>query len=168
MTILENQIERDKKDLRSYYINAQKALEAKNLSHAMKLSEQGRIQAELENDYEWIQKFNEINSELQVKPSLNTSIMKEDIALIKGVGPSVAQKLKEHGFDTVDKLSTTTISQLSSVRGIGPTTAQKIVEGARSLSARRKLNHFAQPEINPEETSVQEKIEEFPQGDMIQ
>ncbi|MFX0030657.1 MAG: helix-hairpin-helix domain-containing protein, partial [Candidatus Hermodarchaeota archaeon] len=159
MTILENQIEREKKDLRSYYINAQKALDAKNLSQAMELSEKGRIQAELENNYEWIQKFNEINSKLQVKPSLNTSIMREDIALIKGVGPSVAEKLREHGFDTIEKLSNTTITQLSTVRGIGPSTAQKIVEDARSLSARKKLNHFTQPEGNPEETSKQVKIE---------
>jgi predicted flap endonuclease-1-like 5' DNA nuclease len=163
MTVLENDIGQEKRDLSSYYTSAQKAQEAKKLIQALEISEQGRIQAEIEEDYEWVQRFRTLNSTLQSKSSLNTTIVREDITIIKGVGPSVAEKLKEHGFDTIEKLASTTISQLSSVRGIGPATAQKILDGARSLNTRKSLNSFTQ--LNDDKILKQEQDDHHNQED---
>jgi len=165
MTVLENEISRKKITLGSYYEEAKKAIAAQNIEQAIDLTERGRIQAELENDYEWVQRFNSFNSAIKKKPLLSTTIMKEDITKIKGVGPSVAQKLREHGFDTIETLARSTIPQLSSIKGIGPATAHKIVEGAKSLTSRKKLNDFPQPDDKSEETSVHEEVEEYNQED---
>ncbi|MBA7519545.1 hypothetical protein ES705_11624 [subsurface metagenome] len=165
MTVLENEISRKKITLGSYYEEAKKAIAAQNIEQAIDLTERGRIQAELENDYEWVQRFNSFNSAIKKKPLLSTTIMKEDITKIKGVGPSVAQKLREHGFDTIETLARSTIPQLSSIKGIGPATAHKIVEGAKSLTSRKKLNDFPQPDDKPEETPVHEEVEEYNQED---
>lgn len=165
MTVLENEISRKKITLGSYYEEAKKAIAAQNIEQAIDLTERGRIQAELENDYEWVQRFNSFNSAIKKKPLLSTTIMKEDITKIKGVGPSVAQKLREHGFDTIETLARSTIPQLSSIKGIGPATAHKIVEGAKSLTSRKKLNDFPQPDDKSEETPVHEEVEEYNQED---
>jgi len=165
MTVLENEISRKKNTLGSYYEDAKKAIAAQNIEQAIDLTERGRIQAELENDYEWVQRFNSFNSAIKKKPLLSTTIVKEDITKIKGVGPSVAQKLREHGFDTIETLARLTIPQLSSIKGIGPATAQKIVEGAKSLTSRKKLNDFTEPDDKSEETPVHEEVEEYNQED---
>jgi len=165
MTVLENEISRKKNTLGSYYEEAKKAIAAQNIEQAIDLTERGRIQAELENDYEWVQRFNSFNSAIKKNPLLSTTIVKEDITKIKGVGPSVAQKLREHGFDTIETLAKSTIPQLSSIKGIGPATAHKIVEGAKSLTSRKKLNDFPQPDDKSEETPVHEEVEEYNQED---
>jgi len=170
MTVLENEIEigRKKNTLGSYYEEAKKAIASDNVEQALDLTERGRIQAELENDYEWIQRFNSFNSAIKNRSSLNTTIVKEDITIIKGVGPSIAQKLREHGFDTVEKLSKSTIPQLSTIKGIGPATAQKIAEGAKSLTSRKKLNDFSQSvekihqKISEE---IHEEVEDYTEED---
>ena len=165
MTVLENEISRKKNTLGSYYEEAKKAIAAQNIEQAIDLTERGRIQAELENDYEWVQRFNSFNSAIKKKPLLSTTIVKEDITKIKGVGPSIAQKLREHGFDTIEKLAKSNIPQLSSIKGIGPATAHKIVEGAKSFTSRKKLNDFPQPDDKSEETLVHEEVEEYNQED---
>jgi len=167
MTVLENEIEigREKHTLGSYYEEAKKAIAAQNIEQAISLTEKGRIQAELENNYEWVQRFKSFNSAIQEKPSLSTTIGKEDITKIKGVGPSVAQKLREHGFDTIEVLAKSTIAQLSSIKGIGSTTAQKIVEGAKALTSRKKLNDFSQSEDEPQEAPIQEDVGDYTEED---
>jgi len=53
MTVLENEIEigRKKNTLGSYYEEAKKAIASDNVEQALDLTERGRIQAELENDF---------------------------------------------------------------------------------------------------------------------
>lgn len=165
MTVLENEMDENKNTLGSYYEEAKKAIVAQNFEQAIDLTEKGRIQAELENNYEWVQRFSSFNSAIQQKTLLSTTIAKEDITKIKGVGPSVAQKLREHGFDTIETLAKSTFPQLSSIKGIGQATAQKIVEGAKALTSRKKLNDFSQSEDTPEEISVQEEVEDYTEDD---
>ncbi|MFW9873337.1 MAG: helix-hairpin-helix domain-containing protein [Candidatus Thorarchaeota archaeon] len=163
MTFLENK----KPSLGSYYEDAKKAIGVNNIEQALLLTERGRIEAELENDYEWIQRFTSFNAALTKNQILRTTIGKEDISKIKGVGSSITQKLREHGFSTLETIAASNLSQLSSIKGIGPTTAQKIVKGAKSLTNRKKLNDFSQPVISPLKAPLkdQEEGEEFTEED---
>jgi predicted flap endonuclease-1-like 5' DNA nuclease len=165
MTVLENEMEIDRKKntLDSYYEEAKRAIAAQNVEQAINLTEKGRLQAELENNYEWVQRFNSFNSAIQKRPLLSTTIVREDITKIKGVGPSVAEKLHAHGFNTIEQLAKSSIPQLSNIKGIGPATAQKIVENAKSLSSRIKLNDFPQSEIPPIEVAVHQDVKEHTQ-----
>ncbi|MFW9943244.1 MAG: helix-hairpin-helix domain-containing protein [Candidatus Thorarchaeota archaeon] len=167
MKVLENEIEidRKKKTLVSYYEEAKKAISAQNIEQAIDLAEKGRLQAELENNYEWVQRFNSFNSAILQKPLLSTTIMRDDITKVKGVGPSVAEKLREHGFTTIEKLAKSSISQLSNIKGIGSATAQKIVEGAKSLTSRIKLNDFPQSETPSIEVPIHKEVEEYTEED---
>ncbi|MHA2390619.1 MAG: helix-hairpin-helix domain-containing protein [Promethearchaeota archaeon] len=74
---------------------------------------------------------------------LNTSIGKQDLTNINGVGESVAEKLKNAGFDTIDKIAHLEITQLSSIKGIGETSARKIIEAAKMITSRTNLNKFS-------------------------
>ncbi|MHA1132321.1 MAG: DNA repair and recombination protein RadA, partial [Candidatus Helarchaeota archaeon] len=64
-------------------------------------------------------------------------IRKEPSALedLMGVGPTIAEKLREGGFSTYETLSVTSPKEIAASTGIGEATAQKII-----LSARSKLN----------------------------
>ena len=98
----------------------------------------------------------------QSSAKLNISITRPDITKIRGVGPSVAEKLREAGFNSIEHIARSSVAQLSSIRGIGQATAEKIVEGARSLLHRKNLNDFperSQPSAStprPSTTPIQE------------
>ncbi|MFW9877629.1 MAG: hypothetical protein ACFFG0_31470 [Candidatus Thorarchaeota archaeon] len=67
MTLLEKKLEANKNSLGSYYEEVKKAIVAGNLELALELTEKGSLQAELENDYVWIQRFNSFNLALKKK-----------------------------------------------------------------------------------------------------
>jgi len=163
MTVLENQMEidREKNKLGSYYEGAKKAIAAQNIEQAIYLTEKGLLQAELENNHEWVQRFNSFNSAILKKPLLSTTIVREDITKIKGIGPSVAVKLREHGFNTIEKLAKSTIPQLSNIKGIGAATAQKIVEGAKLFNSSVKLKDFPQSGTPPMEFPAHQEDQEY-------
>jgi DNA repair protein RadA len=54
---------------------------------------------------------------------------------LTGVGPTIAEKLRERGYNTYEALSVASPKEISASTGIGEATAQKII-----LSARSKLN----------------------------
>ncbi len=58
---------------------------------------------------------------------------KVEISEIKGVGAKTAMLLKESGFDTVDKIASSSDEALSKVPGIGPATAQAMISEAKNL-----------------------------------
>jgi len=78
----------------------------------------------------------------QSSAKLNISITRPDITKLRGVGPSVAEKLREAGFNSIEHIARSSVAQLSSIRGIGQATAEKIVAGATSLLHRKNLNDF--------------------------
>jgi hypothetical protein len=78
----------------------------------------------------------------QSSAKLNISITRPDITKIRGVGPSVAEKLRSAGFTSIEQIANSSISQLTAIRGIGHVIAQKIVEDANSLLHRKNLNDF--------------------------
>lgn len=78
------------------------------------------------------------------KESLPASIGREDITIIKGIGPSVALRLREHGLNTIDKIANSNPSQIAAIEGIGPISAGRFIENAKSLKRSKNLNNFTQ------------------------
>ncbi len=142
---LESELKRKKESLKFFYQMAQEALDAKDLEQAIEISAKGLEEAELENQDEWAEKFNALNSKVESAkehPSLNPSIPREDITVIKGVGVAVAEKLERAGFHTLKSIAESTFAQLTLIPGIGQKTAQKIIEEASILISRKSLNDF--------------------------
>jgi len=65
-------------------------------------------------------------------------IVKVDLSEIKGVGAKTAMLLKESGFDSVEKIASTKVEELTKVPGIGDTTAEQMIDEAKSLLATAK------------------------------
>ena len=55
------------------------------------------------------------------------------LLLLEGIGPKTAMVLKEHGFDTVEKISKISAEELSQVPGIGKATAEKVISNAKAF-----------------------------------
>ncbi|MHA2180482.1 MAG: helix-hairpin-helix domain-containing protein [Promethearchaeota archaeon] len=151
---LEKEIKRKKENLKYFYQMAQEALDAKDLEHAIEISAKGLEEGDIENEEEWADEFDAVNSAsepTQEDHSLNTTISPEDITVIKGVGVAVAEKLKTAGFHTVKSIAEANIAQLTHIPGIGQKTAQKIMEGAQTIFSRKSLNDFPD-EVHIEKT----------------
>ena len=56
-----------------------------------------------------------------------------DLSLIEGIGPKTAMVLKDHGFDTVEKIAKVSADDLSQVPGIGKATAEKVISNAKDF-----------------------------------
>ncbi|TET79191.1 MAG: hypothetical protein E3J43_03670, partial [Candidatus Heimdallarchaeota archaeon] len=52
---------------------------------------------------------------------------------IMGVGDKIAMLLKDGGFDSLEKILTSTPEELSKIRGIGITSAKKLLYGANAI-----------------------------------
>jgi hypothetical protein len=73
------------------------------------------------------------------------SVGREDITMIKGIGASMAIKLRNHGFGTISSLAEATVRKLSGrVEGIGEASAQKFIEQARVIKKSKDLVNFTQ------------------------
>ena len=55
-----------------------------------------------------------------------------DLLEVKGIGKSIAEKMKASGIDTVEKLASTKIQGLLKVNGIGESTGKKYIESAKN------------------------------------
>ncbi|MFX1279979.1 MAG: helix-hairpin-helix domain-containing protein [Promethearchaeota archaeon] len=78
----------------------------------------------------------------QSSAKLNISFTRPDITIIKGVGPTVAEKLRGAGFDSIEHIARSSVSQLTSIQGIGQANAQRIVERARALLNHKYLDDY--------------------------
>jgi len=56
-----------------------------------------------------------------------------EILQIKGIGPKAAKTLLDCGFNTLEKIATAKIEEMSQLPGIGESTAEKIIQGAKEL-----------------------------------
>ena len=160
---LESELKRKKESLKFFYQMAQEALDAKDLEQAIEISAKGLEEAELENQKEWAEKFDALKLEVESAkeaPSLNTSVAREDVTIIKGVGKAVAEKLRAVGFDTVKLIADATLAQLTNIPGIGQKTAQKIIEAAKIHISRKSLNNFSEDDHKEEIPPVNPSIEE--------
>jgi len=82
----------------------------------------------------------------------------EDLAGLPGIGPSIAGRLVDAGFDTLDKLAQASVEQLMTVKGIGARTAEKIITAVQDALSRPALEAEAAQtlEVPPEEEAVLE------------
>jgi N utilization substance protein A len=65
--------------------------------------------------------------------ALEASPAREGLLAIEGVGPKIADSLREMGYDTVEKIAAMSETEILAVPGIGDRTAQKILLSAREL-----------------------------------
>jgi predicted flap endonuclease-1-like 5' DNA nuclease len=143
MTDTHSMLVRKKPDLNTYYELAKKAIEAQNIPQAQEHSNNGLHHARIENDQNWIERFNSLNYNLtQPEQNLTPSIVKEDLTKVKGIGPSVAQQLRGIGINSIKSLVGASIEQITTIKGIGYKTAQKIQEEAKNLLSKKSLNDF--------------------------
>ncbi|MHA1198558.1 MAG: helix-hairpin-helix domain-containing protein, partial [Candidatus Heimdallarchaeaceae archaeon] len=77
-------------------------------------------------------------TEEKPKAPAKPKAVKVDVSEIKGVGAKTAMLLKESGFDTVNKIATSSDEDLSKVPGIGPATAKAMISEAKNLLAKAK------------------------------
>ncbi|MFX1295461.1 MAG: DNA repair and recombination protein RadA [Promethearchaeota archaeon] len=70
----------------------------------------------------------------EIKPEI-TGSSDEDLEDLAGVGPTIAEKLRESGYNTYEAISVASPKEISATTGIGEATAQKLI-----MSARSKLN----------------------------
>ncbi len=177
MTDVSESVLGKKLDLKTYYKLAQDAFEAKDLSQAKQISENGLKQAQLENNGEWTQKFDSFNSELAQfymdrvkegdmrftkqevisKPELVS--VKEDLTIVKGIGKTVAEKLYQAGITSVHELALATKERLMTVKGIGSETAMRFIDAAKSSVNVPTLNTFtgSKPSVQEQENLIEEE-----------
>jgi len=67
------------------------------------------------------------------KDKVDLEVEEVDLSEIPGVGPTIAKKLKEAGYGSVEAVAVSTASELSSAIDIGQSTAQKIIQAARKM-----------------------------------
>jgi len=122
-------------DLRFIYTMAEGAIAERDVKDANKMIKMGLEQAIHKQEGEWINKFKSIRSELSDLPHVpsaaRVAAVKGDLTVIKGIGPSAADKLKNAGINTVAQLAGKTPNQLSEINGIGLETARRMINSAR-------------------------------------
>lgn len=60
----------------------------------------------------------------------------DELAGVPGIGPSIAGRLVEAGFDTLEGLMQASVDDLVAVKGIGSKTAEKIIMAIQEISSR--------------------------------
>ncbi len=58
---------------------------------------------------------------------------KDGLAELEGVGEKLLGLLKESGFDTVEKIASASVEQLTELKGVGEAKAEKIIASAQAL-----------------------------------
>jgi len=170
MTGTQQNLTQKKPDLKFYYKLAEEAAQAYDIDQALKISQDGLKFAQSQNQADWVEKFDNLNSQLS-QPStdhstLTPSIVKEDFTIIKGVGPAVVKKLKEGNIKSIEVLAKIPPKTLaSSIAGIGVATAQKIVNGAKEHLSLKKLNDFSQCVEDHNDQQILENLKENLKGE---
>ncbi|MFX0001302.1 MAG: helix-hairpin-helix domain-containing protein [Candidatus Hermodarchaeota archaeon] len=97
----------------------------------------------VEKEHDWEETSDAYFSHLdQEAMNLTPSIVKEDLTVLKGVGPHLAEILEKEGIFSPKELSQSTVAKLTQINGIGQITAQKIIETANQYVRLKKLNDF--------------------------
>ncbi len=65
--------------------------------------------------------------------------MTNDLEKVSGIGKATADRLRTAGIDTVEKLASTTIEELTElkIKGVGASTASKYIKNAQKLINRQ-------------------------------
>ncbi|MHA1131896.1 MAG: helix-hairpin-helix domain-containing protein, partial [Candidatus Helarchaeota archaeon] len=95
---------------------------AKSVGKAAKKKVNMSVDEELEEEISGI-------SDEQIEINKGAAGNLEDLT---GVGPTIAEKLREGGYNTFESLSVASPKEIAATTGIGEATAQKIIMSARS------------------------------------
>jgi len=163
MTDTEQNLLQKKSDLKLYYEMAHDAAQANNVDEARKISLNGLKIAQSQKRSDWVDKFDLFNSQLPQKvsnTSLTPSIVKEDLTVVKGIGPSVAERLTNVGIRSINMLAKTTATKLALIPGIGLSTAQKMIDKALDHLHTKTLDGFSRlKEMSNSENQINVKEE---------
>jgi len=158
MTDTEQNLLQKKSDLKLYYEMAHEAAQANNVDEARKISLNGLKIAQSQDQLDWVEKFDSFNSQLPQKvsnTSLTPSIVKEDLTVVKGIGPSVAERLINAGIRSINMLAKTTAKKLALIPGIGLSMAQKMIDKAKDHLCTQSLTRYSHlNEDSKKETKV--------------
>ena len=72
-------------------------------------------------------------------------LAKVSIAELPGVGPKLAEALKESGYETVDRIARAGVEDLVQVKGIGDKTAEKLIEAAKEVMVKLEAEAVPPP-----------------------
>lgn len=96
-------------------------IEARIAEETRKMAEESEVRASMEAEAE---------------EAASATESEDELMKIEGVGPKIADALREMGYDTVEKVASMSETEILAVPGIGEKTAQKILLSARALAGR--------------------------------
>ena len=153
MTDTQQGLIQNKANLKFYYKMAQEAFQTNDVEQALKISKSGLEQAKLQNNEDWVNKFDSFNTNISQLQTLTPSIKRETLTIVKGISPKVAEKLSKSGINSVSELVHASSVQLAKIDGIGQSTAQKIIDCAKEHLRTKKLNNFSAIDNNIDESN---------------
>ncbi|MFX0073264.1 MAG: helix-hairpin-helix domain-containing protein [Candidatus Hermodarchaeota archaeon] len=157
MTDTQEGLLQKKSDLKFYYKMAQEAFQANDVDQALKISKSGLKQAKLQNNGDWVAKFDIFNSNVSQHNSLVPSIKKESLTIVSGIGVKVAEKLASIGINSISDLAESSARKIARINGIGLERAQNYINHAKKHVGLKNLNDFS--DLNNSEDKI-EVIEE--------
>ncbi|GAI59622.1 unnamed protein product, partial [marine sediment metagenome] len=78
--------------------------------------------------------------------------MTNDLEEVSGIGKATADRMRASGIDTVEKLASTTIEELTKlkIKGVGESTALKYIKNAQKLIKEKPSD--SEPQLKKEDT----------------
>ncbi len=93
--------------------------------------------------------------QLEIKSKAQLASIIVSVRDVPGVGPAMAERLKEAGIETVEQLAGKTLEQLTEIKGVGEKTAEKLLESAQQALAAADAAR-AKAEAAPEPSQADE------------
>ncbi|MBY9003440.1 MAG: hypothetical protein KGD73_05675 [Candidatus Lokiarchaeota archaeon] len=167
----------DKKwDLAFLFENLQDLLDENNIEEARIFADNALSEAQIQENTEWAAKFQEVLNQLaqtrnlyedRLEVSKNVvqviQVKSDDLTDMKGIGPTIALKLKTNGFNTIKDIANSMPEQIARIPGIGVATASKMITNAKEFINGSEEHAFPinknQQPIVPIENISQKRLE---------
>ena len=177
MVSVNGKIHLEKKwNLAFLFENLQEILNENHIEQAMKFAENALNEAQAQENAEWTARFQEVlnqltqtknlyDDQLQVSKTDIQVIQKksDDLTSVKGVGPTIALKLKSNGFNTLQEIANSTPERIARIPGIGVVTASKMITNAKEYlsGSEEKIQNL--PTSAPEDLTPYKGLKSQPQ-----
>ncbi|NVM38143.1 MAG: hypothetical protein HWN81_21295, partial [Candidatus Lokiarchaeota archaeon] len=83
-----------------------------------------------------------------------------DIQLVNGIGKKTAERMKQKGIDSIERLASSNVEDLLKISGIGNTTARRYINTAQNylenIKGKERRANIIKEEIRPVSTSSEE------------
>jgi predicted flap endonuclease-1-like 5' DNA nuclease len=165
MVSIESQVTSEKEwDLSFLMEMLNEAQELNDHVQAKQIAKRALEQAKKQGNEEWEAKFQAILDEYSTKIRFEGETSEEtetleaniasDLSEVKGIGTSIALKLRSNGFTTIESLASSTPEQLARVPGVGISSAQKLIENAQAYVNNNGISPPSPSEGSPQESSI--------------